>query len=333
MRRAWLGLLIGAALSAAAGGAVALSAQGDQPSGELCAFAVLRRDGIIIPFATFEQGRWRNRWPEGGRKIDVPISVEQTPKGWWPRERPVATWTGWPAQGESRALHVRNPISLVVECTRQLGLQTDYSSTLPPVPPGMQPHPKDGLATTGDVVVEPVEVLTEKSADWGRVVNAIRLPFEASEARAAAKLPPRRPERDPVHRAQFPLELEVLARSAGLTPGSQMFYVEAVRRYSRRPKGTTIQVVPDGQLLAYGAGWLELGADGKLTPQLPMTVEVSDNRRENLLYMMPLGAFTIGGRRYWGAQRAGWGYERYEVLEMTSPEVKLTLNTMGGSCR
>jgi hypothetical protein len=283
---------------------------------------------------SFDEGRWRNRWPEPGRKIDVPISVTDTPKGWWVRDRPVTAWKVWPSQGESRVVTVRNPISITVECTRQLGLQTDYSSVLPPVPPDMQPHPKDGLATSGDVVVEPVDLLNAKSPEWPRVLEAITAPFEAGEARAASELPGKQPEKDPQRRAQFPLEIEVLARSAGPDPGTQMFYVEAVRRYSRRPtQSPIIALVPDRRPLAFGAGWVEMAADGKMTPQLPVTVALSDNEREDLLYAMPLGTFQLGGRRYWAVQRAGWGFERYEVLEMASPRVNVAFKATGGSCR
>lgn len=335
MRRASLAIVTLAAVAAGAAGEFGgLAALGRQSSGESCAFAVLRRDGIIIPFASYDGGRWQDRWPEPGRKIDIPISVADTPKGWWLRDRPVSTWTAWPFQGESRTIHVRNPLAISVECTRQVGLQTDYSSNLPPVPPDMQPHPKDGLATAGDVPVEPVNVLNAQSPEWPRVLDAIKGPFEASEARAVSVLPGNRLEKDPKRRAQFPLEIELLARAPGPRPGTQTFYFEAVRRYGRRPSQTaTITNVPDRRPLAYGAGWVTMAADGKIVPELPVTVELSDNQREDLLYAMPLGTFQVGGRRYWAVQRAGWGFERYEVLEIAEPQVKVIFKTIGGSCR
>jgi hypothetical protein len=37
----------------------------------------------------------------------------------------------------------------------------------------MQPHPKDGLATTGDVVVVPLELLNAQAADWVKVATEV----------------------------------------------------------------------------------------------------------------------------------------------------------------
>jgi hypothetical protein len=304
-------------------------------SGEVATVAVLRRDGIVVPFAGYEAGRWLNRWPEPGRRVEIPISVDATPKSWWLKDRPVAAWTAWPIQGESRVVHVRSPVNLTVQCERHVGLQTDYSSVLPPVPRDMQPHPKDGLATTGDVAVEPIEMLASGSPDWQRMLDAVKEPFAAAEdkmlartSQAGSNVP------DAQRRAQFPIEIEVLFRSPGPRPGTHVLYFEAVRRYSRKPPSNTVlSIVPDRRPLAYGAGWLEVGAGGEVTVQELPIVELSDNERENLLYALPLGTFRLGGRRYWALQRAGWGYERYEIVEIAEPTKKLSFKTTGGSCR
>ena len=93
-------------------------------------------------------------------------------------------------------------------------------------------------------------------------------------------------------------------------------------------------MVPDRRPLAYGAGWARDGRVGQRSRfAAPFTVELSDNEREELLYVMPLGSFRLGGRRYWAVQRAGWGYERYEILEIADPETKVAFKTTGGTCR
>jgi hypothetical protein len=309
------------------------AAQGRSSAGEAGTFAVLRRDGVIVPFVSYDGGRWSNRWPEPGRRLEIPISVEASPRSWWLRDLPVSSWTAWPLQGDSRVIRVRNPVNLTVQCERHVGLQTDYSSTGPPVPRDMQPHPKDGLATTGDVAVEPVDVLTPASQDWARVLEAVKEPFAASEAKVASKSP-RYAEQDGQRRGLFPVEIEVLYRTPGARPGTQVFYFEAVRRYSRKPPPSmTVTMVPDRRPLAYGAGWAELNASGAVALRGTVSVELSDNEREDLLYVMPLGSFRLGGRRYWAVQRAGWGYERYEILEIAEPETKMAFKTSGGTCR
>jgi hypothetical protein len=287
---------------------------------------------VIVPFVGYDGGRWTNRWPEPGRRIDIPISIDATPKSWWVRDVPLPAWNAWPVQGDPRAIRVRNPVNLTVQCERHVGLQTDYSSTAPPVPRDMQPHPKDGLATSGDVAVERVEFLTSASPDWARVLDAIKDPFAAAEAKAAENST-RFTAQDPRRTAQFPVEIEVLFKSQGPKAGTQVFYFEAVRRYSRRPSATAFTIAPDRRPLTYGAGWGIAEAAGPVKLLGPVTVELSDNERENLLYVLPLGTFRIGDRRYWAVQRAGWGFERYEILELAEPETKVAFKTAGGSCR
>jgi hypothetical protein len=321
-------LVVGVSSAGSRGDAAAAGA-----AGESCTFAVLRRDGVIVPFASYDNGRWSNRWPEPGRRLEIPISIESSPKSWWLRDVPVASWTAWPVQGEARTIRVRNPVNLTVQCERHIGLQSDYSSIAPPVPSDMQPHPKDGLATTGDVPVEHIELIGATSPDWAHVLAAIKDPFAASETKAVQRAG-RFAVQDPLRRAQFPVELEVLFKSPGAKPGTSVLYFEAVRRFGRRPQGNVMMTVaPDRRPLTYGAGWVSVSAAGTVAMLGPLTVEVSDNERENLLYVLPLGTFRLGEHRFWAVQRAGWGYERYEILEPVEPEPRVTFKTAGGSCR
>ena len=126
----------------------------------------------------------------------------------------------------------------------------------------------------------------------------------------------------------------MLYRTPGARQGTQVFYFEAVRRYSRKPLPSMIvAIVPDRRPLAYGAGWAEMDGSGAVALRGDVPVELSDNEREDLLYVMPLGSFRLGGRRYWAVQRAGWGYERYEILEIAEPDTKVAFKTAGGTCR
>src|SRR5580765_5183512 len=36
---------------------------------------ILRRDGIVIPFADFDGKRWRANWPAAAEQVDVPVNV------------------------------------------------------------------------------------------------------------------------------------------------------------------------------------------------------------------------------------------------------------------
>src|SRR5687768_7830268 len=44
--------------------------------------AVLRADGILLPFASFD-GNWKSSWPDSLRDIELPAGVAAVPRDWW----------------------------------------------------------------------------------------------------------------------------------------------------------------------------------------------------------------------------------------------------------
>jgi hypothetical protein len=298
-------------------------------SGVTFTLGVLRRDGIVIPFAAWNGSRWVNRWPAPGRREDIPITVAGSPKAWWLNDRPVGYWTAWPLRGDSQVVYVKNPINLTAECQPQIGLQTSYVSIEAPALARTQPYPKDGLATAGDILVEPVAILDAKSAEWSRVSADVAAKINATEKKLLAS------ERTTLRfsdaeRAKLPFTLEVLFRSAGPTPGTTVLYFEGVKRYSRTPESLRPYFVT-AEPLMYAAGWIVL--DPAAPPRISESLTISDSRREGLLYTMGLGAFRVGGTLYWAVQRSGWGFERFDVVEIAEPEVKTAFSTAGGTCR
>jgi hypothetical protein len=310
-------------------GGPGLDAQARSSSGASFTLGVLRRDGIIVPFASYDATRWVNRWPAPGRRPDIPISIADAPKGWWLRERPIATWTAWPLRGDSQVVHVKNPVNLTAECEPHVGLQSDYASVEPRVAPSMQPYPKDGLASAGDVLVEPVEILDGKSPEWASVSADVAKKIAETETTLInsehVTLPYAAPER-----AKKAFTLEVLFKSPGPRPGTTMLYFEGIKRYNRVPtERLTYSLGPD--LLTYGVGYILV--DPNAPPKISDTVTLSDSKREGLVYTMVLGSFRLDGKLFWAVQRSGWGYERYDILEMAEPEAKSVFKTPGGSCR
>lgn len=299
-----------------------LAAQARDTSGASFTLAVLRRDGIVIPIASYGGGRWTNRWPAPGRKPDIPISLSDSPKGWWAGKRPISEWTAWPMRGESRVIHVTNAVNLTVECQPHVGLQTDYVSALPSEPPKMQPYPKDGLATSGDLLVEPVALLDARSKEWAAVSADVDAKVTMAESALLkdAHFQTLISDRD---RASTLFSLEVLFGGPGSEPGTTMLYLEGVKRYAPRPG-------PPAGVLTYAVGFALLGPSGP--PRIEMNVTLSDRRREGLVYSMVLGAFRLDGRVFWVVQRSAWGFERFDVLEIRDATVTTVFKTAGGTC-
>lgn len=51
---------------------------------------VMRRDGVIIPFAAHDGKRWSNAWPGPRLDLQVPITLSSVPKAWWGPAKPAA---------------------------------------------------------------------------------------------------------------------------------------------------------------------------------------------------------------------------------------------------
>jgi hypothetical protein len=284
--------------------------------------AVLRRDGVVIPIVNYGMTGWTNRWPAPGRRPDIPISISDVPKGWWADKRPIAEWTAWPMGGRSRVVHVTSATNLTVECQPQVALQTDYQSALPRERSSIQPFPKDGLATAGDVRIDPVAVLDARSPEWAAVSAAIAAKVMASEPGLIREAQLRTPISDQL-RASTPFTLEVLFGSPDMVPGGTVLYFEGVKRY---PSQLTL---PMG-LITYAVGFARVGTQG--VPEVELSTTLADTRREGLVYSLVLGSFHMGGRLLWVVQRSAWGYERFDIVEIRQNEVLTIYKTPGGVC-
>ncbi len=292
--------------------------------------AVLRRDGIVIPFATYTGRYWFNYWPTPEAQTDVPLSIDFVPKGDWPDKKPVLTWTAWPTTGESRAVNVVKPAWIPAHCMMNVGLQTDYKSKDPAPPIEVQPYPKDGLATDGNVRIEPVEILDEKSPDWKAALADLTPAVTKEEADQVERM--RQWWEHPANattRAKTALNLDVLCRTPGRTAGSVAYYFEGSKRYPN--PNTTLRVAGKScDIITFARGWVFKPANGQ--PGRAITASLTDCRMEGILYTLPLGAFRVKDDLLWAVQVSGWGYERYDVLEL-SDKVKSRRETPGGWCK
>src|SRR4051812_26362818 len=107
--------LLAAAVPVAVWGGQARSAFG---------LGVLRRDGVLIPFASFNGRVWSTDWPGTDPSTTLPISFADIPKRWWGAPGPAARWTAWLTDGTSRPLALQKPQQVGVFCGTALGIKT-----------------------------------------------------------------------------------------------------------------------------------------------------------------------------------------------------------------
>lgn len=295
---------------------------------------VLRQDGILIPFATFDGG-WKNYWPLPRVAFDVPIALDDVSKDWWPEKRPQTAWTLWLRSGETRPLKVTAPTWVRAQCQSHVGLRTDFKPAGPLPPPDATPYPKEGLATSVapgvEPGIEPIAVLDESAQDWRWMLDYLTKHFPDLENQAIRRLGGWQHPYTIKERAHVPVVLEVLYRTPDARPGAFIFYFEAVRRYpEKQPKPPA---EPPCDVLTYAWGWVRLSPDGDI--EATVFGEVTDCYRWNVSFVFPLGAMRArDGRALWVVQSSSWQGETYYIIELLPPAKPNVLwQTPGGWCQ
>jgi hypothetical protein len=304
--------------------------------------AVLRRDGVIIPFASYDGNRWTNRWP-AQQATDVPIGLGDVPKDWWPGGQVRTEWTAWLTTGATRPIKVEAPVLVSVHCTRRVGLRTDFVALEPTPPPDFQPYPKSGLAVAGpaSVVVERVELVPTTSPEAKGFADSVKSGVDSIETKSVKAWA--RSWRHPVDetgRQKVPLTLEVLAKTPGLAPGSSVYYFEGVKKYPgfvQTPWSSSLprefsSLPQTCEYLTFAGGWLLPNA--MRAAKANIGAELSNCNREGLVYTLPLGVIRANGHLFWIVQESSWDFERYNVIEVREKDVRAALSVGGGGgCR
>lgn len=295
--------------------AVALAAA-DAPRGAF-GVGVLRQDGAIIPFATFDGKRWGNAWPAPALELTVPIDLRSVPSRWWGPMRALESWQAWTG-GESETVHIVQPDWVNVHCVRHIVLRSDYRSPLAAPPPTVQPYPKDGLVVSPPQAVERITTVPVESAEARALLPALLDAFNLAERRVEARYG------HPVSRRGREGRVPTLDAVYALGDHPRVYYVEAGRGY-RQLGGTS-----DCTALAFSTGWLV--RDGDDVRSLDTVVDLLGCDRRGASFMLPLGAMRVAGRLFWLAQFSGWDHERFVVVEVKPKAVEAVLSVWGGSC-
>jgi hypothetical protein len=299
----------------------ALRASDEEPPGRFTV-GVLRRDGIIVPFAAFDGKRWSAPWPPPAIDLTVPIGLRAVPSKWWgPGKTALETWQALlvPSADAPRTVNVVQTDWVEAHCQRQIGLRTDYRPAAVVPSRTTQPYPKDGLAVSPPHAIEPIAILPPAGPDALRIAPALLEAFNRAER---------------VVEDRFGHTVKRHARE-GVAPtvealyafGDQprIYYVEATRPYRQlgQPADACMQ-------LAFGTGWFV--QEGGQVRSLLTVVDLLNCDRGGASYMLPLGVVKIGSRLFWLAQFSGYDHERFAVLEIKPKTVEAALSVWGGGC-
>ena len=286
---------------------------------------VLRRDGIVAPFAMFDGNRWRTRWPVEIRNQELPISLDDVPESWWGLQPAPRSMTIWRDAERAGSINLTGVTVSRLMCQPRITVKSDYKSATPAPPRFEAPYPKDGIVIAGDARLERIEAVEKGSADWNRALILITAQFNKEESIAAREFtswthPVK--ERD---RKLVPITMEAVYRSPTEDPQWTAYFVEAVRQY---PPGREDR---DGCGLAtFASGWVLVGPKDEAKIRLSANVTYCD--RKGVGYMLPFGFIRADGNIYWVYQFSGFEQEWYEVTEPTRGGVKNHIAFPAGGC-
>jgi hypothetical protein len=280
---------------------------------------VLRRDGIVIPFASYNGKRWETDWPVPTLDVRVPVDLRAVPTRWWGPTQALRTWEAWTGGPTPQRLDVTQPDWVDVHCLRQIGLKTTYRSDKPVPPPTIQPYPKDGLAVSPPQPLERIDLLSASDREVQAIANDFQLAFNKAEREVENRYGHsiRRQAREGI----VP-EIEAVY-AYGHEP--RVYYIEAMRPYRKlgQSAGECMEV-------AFGTGWFS--REGETTRSIATVLDLLRCDRYGASYMFPFGVLRLNGKLFWLAQFSGWDRERFVVIEIGRKTVEARVNVFGGGC-
>lgn len=285
------------------------------------ALAVLRRDGIMLPFASYD-GDWSVPWPYV--PTPIPIALSDVPGKWWGAAGPEARWTAWLGDDDQRPVTLRRPESLPIFCDLRLGVRTDYLGE--PFELRQPTVPKDGIAIAGDAALLPIADVPVTSAEARTFVSAITDAFNDEEKLASRRFTRWKHPYDDEQRRKYPIELEALYRAHERTRRGEwdVAFFEAVRKF---PPGEKDEGCG---LITFAHGWVRRKPGKK--PDIDLGALVTYCDREGVSFMQPFGRLHLDNEAYWVYQVSSWRDESYVVTRMSPRESRPVVAVSGGAC-
>ncbi len=288
--------------------------------------AVMRRDGLLIPFAAYKGSRWSAPWPGTIQNVAVPIDLSAIPDDWWGGEAPASWQLSLPG-GVTRTVSATKPRVYRSFCDMRVGLVTDYRSADPVPMPPTDPYPKDGVATSPGLQLLPIESVDRASPEMPRLAQAMISEFDKAEEKTLNAIRNREGWRHPAKpllRKATPVTIEAWYRTPMDEPGWTVSYVEAVRSYPPGPEddGCGLQTV--------FTGWIHANSEDPRKTRVQITARVTYCDRRGVTYMLPFGRFHVGQQLYWVYQLSSFDHEWYEVARMTPLKMSFVVEAYGG---
>jgi hypothetical protein len=222
--------------------------------------AVVRDDGVIVPAAAHDRGRWRMPWPGPVKEAVVPVTIDDCPLAWWGLAAAPREWTLYAPDASPTAIAPEKMTWVPSYCKQQVALHS-RAATRPLLRPAEGGRaPKYGVAAAGPARVELPRRIDPDSAEARALLDAVHAPFNRHERLMLARdyFAVYTPTVDAATRDRMPVE--ALAIHQGPGRDGTVYFVELARRYARR----TPEDLRWCDEVSYMAGWVRRGSDRTL---------------------------------------------------------------------
>jgi hypothetical protein len=219
--------------------------------------AIVRDDGVMLPVATHDRGRWRMPWPGPAKEAEVPVKVTDCPLAWWGLPTAPGEWT-LHVPGESpRSITPDSTTWVQTYCRQQVVLHSRAATRpLLRMADGAR-APKHGVASAGPARVLFPRIVAPDSPEERTLLDALQVTFNREE-RLMFALDYMTVIRDAEERERVPVEAIAIHQGPGR--GGPSYFVELMRRYPRK-KPEQLRWCDE---VTYMAGWIRQSDDERL---------------------------------------------------------------------
>jgi hypothetical protein len=300
---------------------VALAAPTSQIKADHFTASLLRSDAVLVPFAEYRNGRWKNPWAKAADFSDTePNALADLPEPWFAKSRlPSPLWHFLSRRGKAHLLNASKVVQVDNHCQKLWGIVSD----LPKEEAVDARFGYVGVALNLDRKVNPAYELNQTQNDWTRLHSFIQSEFDKEEQARANDLgkflkPPRREEQK-----NKSVTLSYLYQMTIGESGERLYYFEALKEY-KKPIPLNDQTCNN----VFFNGWISTKSD---------ELKLIDSKMgwkdcEPGLDSIPLGLLKLDDGVFIFTVEFDYEGDRYLILRLNESRMQTVLETYGGSC-
>jgi hypothetical protein len=299
----------------------AVATVGSQISTSDLEISLLSSDGVLVPFAEFQGGKWLNPWPKAAdSSAEEPNALAGLSKPWFAQGRtPAPVWYFWSRSGALQMLNASQTVQVHSHCQTEWGLLSDLPKELST---GNR-YGILGVALDKKFPIDPMVEVDRTSGEWDNLSSVIQSAFNREEEIKIAGLnsflkPPPRAQRRGVS-----AKISYLYRGTTIA-GKDLYYFEALKEY-KKPLPSNDQSCNN----IFFKGWML----GNSSPELKLLdTQIGWTDCEQKEDRIPLASLKLGKRVFVITYDLGYEGESYSIFELSESGIHLLLETAGGSC-